>query len=286
MCLWPSSDANTTTGPERAGAHAPVYPMFKNLALARPLAVIDLETTGVNPQTDRIVELSVLKLLPDGRTHVTRRVNPGVPIPAEASEVHGIYDADVEGEPAFAEVAGGLMVLLDGCDLCGFNIRRFDLRVLHAEFRRAGLTLPLAGRAVIDPLQIFHARERRDLAAAVQFYLGREHAGAHSAAADTAATADVLDAMLGRYRDLPRGVAELFQHFKDPNEVDSTGCFTRVEGQVRFAFGKYRGQPLAAVAARSPDYLEWMLDQDFFEDTKVVVRQALAARREARCVRG
>ncbi len=113
--------------------------MLKNLALTRPLAVIDLETTGVNPQTDRIVEACVLKLLPaGGKKQITRRLNPGIPIPAEASAVHGIFDADVAGEPAFAAVAGSLMDLLDGCDLCGFNIRRFDLRVLHAEFQRAG----------------------------------------------------------------------------------------------------------------------------------------------------
>lgn len=251
--------------------------MFKNLALTRSLAVLDLETTGVNPQTDRIVEVSVLKILPDGeKRHVTRRLNPGIPIPAEASEVHGISDADVASEPGFGAVAKSLLQLLDGCDLCGFNIRRFDLRLLHAEFQRAGLTFPLAGRAVIDPLHIFHSRERRDLVAAVQFYLGREHAAAHSASADAVATAEVLDAMLERYDDLPRGVADLFQHFKDPNEVDSNGFFTRVEGQIRFAQGKYRGQPLHSVARDHPDYLQWMLGQDFFEDAKAVVREALS----------
>lgn len=144
--------------------------MFKNLFLTRPLAVIDLETTGIHPQTDRIVEMSVLKLLPaGGKRQITRRLNPGIPIPKETSAIHGIFDADVASEPAFAAVASSLLELLDGCDLCGFNIRRFDLRVLHAEFQRAGLTLFLTGRAIIDLLQIFHARERRDLGAAVQF---------------------------------------------------------------------------------------------------------------------
>jgi DNA polymerase-3 subunit epsilon len=251
--------------------------MFTNLTLTRPLAVIDLETTGVNPQMDRIVEVSVLKAFPDGtKKHVTRRLNPGIHIPPEASEVHGIYDADVASAPTFAEVADRMLNFLDGCDLCGFNIRRFDLRMLHAEFLRAGRTLPLAGRAIIDPLQIFHARERRDLTAAVQFYLGREHDEAHSAAADVVAAAEVLDAMLERYKDLPREVEGLFECLKDPNEVDSNGFFTRVDGQIRFALGKHRGQPLSAVAASNPDYLQWMLAQDFFEDTKSVVRDALS----------
>jgi DNA polymerase-3 subunit epsilon len=254
--------------------------MLKNMPLTRPLAVIDLETTGVNPQTDRIVVVSVLKVMPTGTArHVTLRLNPGVPIPPEATDIHGISDADVAGEPTFADVAGDLLGLLDGCDLCGFNIRRFDLRVLHAEFQRAGMTLLLGGRAVIDLLQIFHARERRDLAAAVQFYLGREHVGAHSAAVDVTATVEVLDAMLEMYDDLPRGVADLWQHFKDPNDVDSNGCFTQVEGQIRFAFGKYRGQPLNTVVREHPDYLQWMLGQDFFENAKAVVRDALSRQR-------
>lgn len=250
--------------------------MFAHLTLERPLAIIDLETTGTNPQQDRIVELSVLKVTPSGRREQTTwRVKPGVPIPAEASAVHGIFDADVAGEPQFEVIAPDVAALLAGCDLCGFNILRFDLKVLHAEFRRVGLSLPLAGRAVIDPLQIYHARERRDLGAAVRLYLGREHDGAHSAAADAFATAEVLDAMLGRYADLPRGVADLYQHFKDPKAADSSGCFTRIDGEVRFAFGKYRGQPLDAVAREQPGYLRWMLEQDFFDDTKALVRRAL-----------
>lgn len=251
--------------------------MFTNLTLTRPLAVVDLETTGVNPQTDRIIEVSILKVFPDGGTqHVTRRLNPEMPIPPDASAVHAIHDIDVAFEPVFAELADELLELLDGCDLCGFNIRRFDLRMLNTEFQRAGIAFPLSGRAIIDPLQIFHARERRDLTAAVQFYLGREHVGAHSAAMDVAATAEVLDAMLERYEDLPREVADLFEHLKDPNEVDSSGNFNRVDGQIRFAFGKYREQLLAAVAASNPDYLHWMLGQDFFEDTKSVVHEALS----------
>jgi DNA polymerase-3 subunit epsilon len=251
--------------------------MLRNLTLARPLAVIDLETTGTDPKQDRIVEISVLKILPDGQqVHRTRRLNPGVPIPAAATAVHGISDADVAGEPRFAQVAGGLLAFLDGCDPCGYNLKRFDLRVLCGEFARAGRQFVLEGRAVLDPMEIFHRCQPRDLAAAVRTYLGREHDGGHSAAADVVATAEVLDAMLARHADLPRDVAGLHQHFTDPDRVDSDGFFRWVEGTVRVMRGIHRGAPLDALAAASPGYLGWMLTRPFFEDTKQVVRQALA----------
>jgi DNA polymerase-3 subunit epsilon len=251
--------------------------MLRNLTLARPLAVLDLETTGTDPRTDRIVEISVLKILPDGqRLHRTRRLNPGIPIPAAATAVHGISDADVAGEPRFEQLAGGLLAFLDGCDLCGFNLKRFDLRVLYGEFARAGRSLVLEGRAVLDPMEIFHRCQPRDLAAAVRTYLGREHQGGHAAAADAAATIEVLDAMLARHADLPRDVAGLHQHFADPDRIDSDGFFRRVEGTVRVMRGIHRGAPLDALAAANPGYLEWMLTKPFCEDTKQVVRQALA----------
>jgi DNA polymerase-3 subunit epsilon len=253
--------------------------MFNYLVLHKPLAILDLETTGTEPQTDRIVEISVLKALPDGRQrHRNQRINPGIPIPAAATDVHGIADADVADEPAFEDIATELRVFLDGCDLCGFNLKRFDLRLLYAEFKRAGQPLSLEGRAILDLMEIFHAREPRDLAAAVRFYCGREHEGAHRAAADTCAAAEVLDAMLARYADLPRTVPGLDQHLKNPNAADSAGHFIRIEGEIRFAFGKYRGQPLAAVARMRPDYLQWMLGQDFFDDTKALVKAALRGR--------
>jgi DNA polymerase-3 subunit epsilon len=252
--------------------------MFKYLLLEKPLAIIDLETTGTVPQSDRIVEMGILKVTPDGRRcQRVLRLNPGVPIPASATEVHGITDADVAEKPRFVEVAADLITLLDGCDLGGFNLKRFDLRLLHAEFKRTGRPWSLEGRAIVDAMEIFFAYERRDLKAAVRFYCERDHENAHSAGADVRATAEVLDAMLERYGDLPRTIAGLHQHLKNPNAVDSSGYFVRVAGQVQFAFGKYRGQPLDAVARAKPDYLRWMLGQDFFEDTKAVVREALNA---------
>lgn len=253
--------------------------MIPNLTLRRPLAVLDLETTGVDTRTDRVVEISVLKVWPERRVEeYTRRLNPGVPIPREATAVHGIGDADVRDAPRFEDVADDLRARLDDCDLCGFNLKRFDLPLLAAEFRRAGCPFVLEGRALIDPQEIFHARERRDLTAAVRFYLGRDHDGAHGAAADVRATAAVLDAMLARYPDLRRDVEGLHGQFLDPRAVDPNGFFTRVGGEIRFAKGKHRGQPLAFIARTSPDYLEWMLAQDFFEDTKAIAREALRRR--------
>jgi DNA polymerase III subunit epsilon len=275
--LWAGRGAWPDVGERNKSCEGDVA-VFKNLVLEKPLAIIDLETTGTDTQNDRIVEIGILKVAPDGgRLGRLFRINPGIPIPPAATNVHGITDQDVAEESCFADVATELLALLDGCDLCGFNLKRFDLRLLHAEFGRVRLQLQLTGRAILDVLEIFHTYEKRDLAAAVRFYCGRGHDNAHSAGADVEATAEVLDAMLARYEDLPRSAAELHQHFHDPNAVDSSGSFVRTAGQVHFAFGKHRGQPLDAVARAKPDYLKWMLAQDFFDDTKAVVRQALAA---------
>jgi DNA polymerase-3 subunit epsilon len=258
--------------------------MLTSISLEKPLAVIDLETTGTDVKNDRIVEISVLKIRPDGeRIHRTRRLNPGRPIPPEATAIHGITDADVAVEPRFEQVADALLAFLDGCDFCGFNLKRFDLRMLYGELSRTGRKLVLEGRAIIDPMEIFHRQEPRDLAAAVRTYLGRDHKGGHSAAADVLATIEVLNAMVARYPELPRSIAGLHQHFVDADRIDSDGFFRRVEGEVRFLKGKHRGSALAAVATNDPGYLEWMLNQDFFEDTKSVVRDALTiARAESR----
>jgi DNA polymerase-3 subunit epsilon len=250
--------------------------MFQNLPLERPLAVLDLETTGIDLKKDRIVEISVLKVMPGGLTeHHTERLNPGIPIPLEVIAIHGITDADVANAPRFEERADFLLALLEGCDLCGFNIKRFDLPLLYNEFVRVGRSFSLEGRSIIDPQEIFHNYEPRDLSAAVRFYLGRNHETRHEAAGDVLATAAVLDAMLTRYSDLPRDVPGLHAHFKTPGTIDSGGFFARVSGEVRFVKGKHRGEPLDAVARRSPDYLGWMLREIVFPDTQAIVRDAL-----------
>jgi DNA polymerase III subunit epsilon len=164
-----------------------------------------------------------------------------------------------------------LLAFLNNSDLCGFNLKRFDLKILVAEFNRVGRRFSLDGRALIDPMEIFHDRERRDLSAAVRFYCGREHSGAHGAATDVQATGEVLDAMLERYSDLPRVVEQLDATFRDPRAADIDGKFIgkfiRDGGRLIFNFGKHRGRSLEGVALESPDYLEWMLGGCFLDDT-------------------
>lgn len=230
---------------------------LRYLTLARPLAVLDLESTGTDPATDRVVELAVLTLRPDGSAEpYATRVHPGRVIPAAATAVHGITDADVRGAPTFAAVAPDLVRRLAGCDLAGFGLTGFDLPLLCAECARAGVPFDLAGRAVLDALAVYRRHEARTLSAAVAFYLGRDHAGAHGAAADAAAAAAVLDAQVGRY-GLPADPAALHASLA---EVDAAGKFRRgAGGGPVFAFGKHAGRPLADVARTDPGYLAWVL---------------------------
>ncbi len=246
---------------------------LSNLVLDRPLAVLDLETTGVDPAADRVVEVAVLTLLPGGKHELFhRRIHPGVPIPPAASAVHGITDADVIGSPTFAAVAPELFATLHGSDLAGFGIASFDLPLLAAEFARVRLPFRVAGRRVIDVLALYRRCHPRDLTSAVREYLGRDHADAHSAVADARATAEVLDRQVERHA-LPPAPAELHAALV---EVDVAGRFRREAGHVVFAFGKYSGQPLAGVAARDPGYLRWMLGRPFLDDAHDLVRRALA----------
>jgi DNA polymerase-3 subunit epsilon len=249
----------------------------EQLQLERPLILFDLETTGTDPSRDKVVEIAVLRLEPDGGRLVrTRRINPERPIPAEATAVHGIRDEDVRDEPPFRRIARGLLELLEGADLAGFNVRRFDVPLLDREFRECGLDLELAGRRIVDAMTIYHRKERRDLSAAVRFYLGREHEGAHGAEADLTATADVLDAQLERYPDLPRSVEELDAWTRPTRDaVDGQGKFVRRHDEIVFAFGKHRGRSLQEVAREAPDYLEWVVGSDFPEDAKEIVRRVL-----------
>jgi DNA polymerase-3 subunit epsilon len=251
--------------------------VLERLILRRPLAILDCETTSRDAASAKVVELSVLIVRPDGSVHHrTRRVDPEIPIPAAATRVHSITDEDVAGEPSFRLLAGGLLKLLAGCDLAGFNLRKYDLRVLDAEFRRAGRSLPLAGRRVVDAMEIYHAKEPRDLAAAVRFYLGRDHEGAHGAAADALATAEVLDAQLERYCDLPRDLEGLAAALQPVGSIDLGGCFRKdAEGEVVLNFGKHRDRALAELARAHPDYLRWMLAGGFLGDAKEIAADAL-----------
>jgi DNA polymerase-3 subunit epsilon len=253
-----------------------------HLVLTRPLVFIDLETTGLNPAVDRIVELSLVRLHPLGlRETMTRRVNPGVSIPPESSRVHGIVDADVADAPPFARIAPELLAFIGDADLAGFNIQRFDLPLLQRELGQAGLRFDLTGRAVVDAQVIYHRRVPRDLSAAYRLYCGKELSDPHTAQSDVEACAEILDAQLGAYPDLPRtpqGLSELFSPPRDPSAVDPGRKFLWKDGQAVFNIGKYKDRPLRDVAAEDPEYLRWILGTDFDPAVKDIVQNALEGR--------
>ncbi len=251
-----------------------MFEQFRHLKLRRSLVVLDTETTGPDPQADRLIDLGVVIVgLEGGVGRAAVRFDPGVPIPPAATAVHGITDADVAGYPPFAASAAGIAEALADHDLAGFNLKRYDLPLLLAEFARAGVSFDLTGRAVLDAQEIFFRREPRTLSAAIRFYCGEEHAAAHGALADAEAAARVLDAQLERYPDLPREAAALHDWFVD---VDLTGRFRREGDQVVFAFGKYRGRALAEVAKQDPGYLMWLSRQPLLPDASKLLGSALA----------
>jgi DNA polymerase-3 subunit epsilon len=253
--------------------------MILPFELDRPLAFLDLETTGLSTASDRIIELAVIRVTPQGDVlEAVRRFNPGIPIPPEATAIHGIADKDVVDEPPFSARAKSLSDLLEGCDLAGFNIRRFDLPLLLAEFKRAGVPFVIEGRRLIDSQVIFHREEPRDLSAAARYYLGRAHEEAHTALGDIRTTAAVLSAQLQKYPDLPRTLDGLHAYCDEvkPFQTELDRWFLRRDGELVFRRGKHRGNALGKIAATAPDYLRWMLGaEEMDEEVLRVVREAL-----------
>lgn len=247
---------------------------FRHLHLARPLVVLDLEATGTDPTRDRIVEIAAVQFTANlAPSRFVILLNPGVPIPPQATRVHGLTDHDVARAPAFAVVAPHLFAFLGYGDLAGYNLKGFDLPLLVAELTRCGFELDLSDRAVLDPMQIFFRYEPRDLTAALNFYCDRTPLTVHDALADAYAAAAVLDAQLGRHAQLPRTTGELHRAFA-PIDIQSRFAWGE-SGQVVFAFGKYAGQALEEIASQDPGYLRWMLGQAFLPDVKLLVRGAL-----------
>ena len=258
-------------------------PMQLPFELDRPLVFFDLETTGLDLKNDRIVELAFIKLTPQGDVlERVRRFNPGIPIPAEAAAIHGITDADVAEEVPFCRTARNLINLLEGCDLAGFNIKRFDLHMLIYEFRRCKVEFSLGGRRVLDMQTIFHREERRDLSAAARFYLEREHEEAHTALGDIRTSAAVLAAQLDKYEQVPRDLDGLHAYCEEfaPFRTEVDRWFSSPEEGRRFLRGKHKGQALSDIARDAPDYLRWMLGtDDMDEEVLAVVQEAVDATR-------
>ncbi len=258
-----------------------------NLNLVRPLAFIDLETTGIDVVNDRIVQIAVLKVLPNGKEIPTgRKINPTIPIPLEASKVHGIYDKDVQNEPVFAEIAQKLANFLNDSDFAGYNSNKFDIPLLLLEFSRAGIDFKLAGRNFIDVQTIFHKMEPRNLKAAYKFYCGKNLVGAHDALNDTLATYEVFKAQLQRYENVAyedkdgkisypiENHLETLASFTPFNLLDPTGKVVYDEqGREIFNFGKHKGKTLVEVFAQDSSYYDWIMNQDFSIFTKKAIKR-------------
>ena len=240
------------------------------LNLKRPVVFFDHETTGTKITNDRIVEISVVKVMPDGSEIVkTRRINPGCPIPAEATAIHHITDEDVKDEPEFRKVARSLADLFTGCDIAGFNSNRFDIPLLDQEFQRAGVDFDFGKARFIDVQTIFHKKEPRTLVAAYKFYCGKDLTEAHSASADTMATYEVLKAQLERYDDLPNDIAALSEYASQNRNVDFMGRLVYDEQRREIInFGKYKGRIAEEVLKNDPGYYSWIMQGDFTKNTK------------------
>ena len=243
------------------------------LNLKKPLIVFDLETTGVNITKDRIVEISYIKVMPDGTEEAkTIRVNPGMHIPEEATAIHHITDEDVKDAPAFKDIARSLSRVFEGCDIAGFNSNRFDIPLLMEEFLRAGVEFDVSKRKFIDIQTIFHKMEQRTLVAAYKFYCHKDLNDAHSASADTRATYEVLKAQLDHYPSLQNDVTFLSKFSSQNRNVDLAGRIVLNDHDVEvFNFGKYKGQPVAEVLKKDCGYYGWMMQGDFPQNTKNVL---------------
>lgn len=247
-----------------------------NLQLTRPLAFIDLETTGVNIGADRIVEIAIVKIMPDGTKTVKRRLlNPQMPIPASSSDVHGITDAMVKDAPTFKDVANEVKQFLENCDLGGYNSNRFDIPMLVEEFLRIGLEFSTDGRKMVDVQRVFHMMEQRTLSAAYKFYCNKNLEGAHSAEADADATWEVLDAQVARYPTIGNTVDSIVKFTGEDDIIDFARRLVRVNGVEVFNFGKHKGRPVADVLKAEPQYYDWMMKGDFAMNTKQKLTEIL-----------
>ncbi len=253
------------------------------LKLKRPIVFFDLETTGVDTAHDRIVEISMIKIMPDGERIVkTRKLNPEMHIPEAATAVHGITDEDVKDCPRFAQVAKSLAQFLTGCDFGGFNSNRFDMPVLVEEFLRAGVDVDFKRRRFVDVQNIFHKMEQRTLVAAYKFYCDKDLTDAHSAEADTLATYEVLKAQLDRYPELENDIDALADFSSRGETADYAGRVYDDKGSEVFGFGKYKGRRVEDIFEQDPSYYTWMMNGDFPLYTKKVITEIRLRKKNGR----
>lgn len=250
----------------------------KKLNLERPIIFFDLETTGTNVTHDRIVEMSYIKVYPDGtKEERTRRINPEMPIPAASTAIHHITDADVADEPTFRQIAKSLLTIFEGCDIAGYNSNKFDVPVLMEEFGRCGINFDISGRRFIDVQNIFHKMEQRTLVAAYRFYCGKNLEDAHSATADTRATLEVLKSQLDRYPDLENDVEKLAEFSRQGRNLDLAGRIVlNDKDEPVFNFGKHKGKRVCDVLRTEPSFFAWIMQGEFSRNTKDVLMQLKA----------
>lgn len=250
--------------------------LFMKLELQRPLAIIDLETTGVNVSTDRIVEIAIVKIQIDGSRQVKRKlINPEMLIPEGASAVHGITNEMVKDAPTFKQAANEIRQFLEGCDLAGYNSNRFDIPMLVEEFLRAGQAIDFSKSRFVDVQRIFHQMEQRTLSAAYKFYCDKNLDGAHSAEVDATATWEILLAQLDRYPQLGTTVESILKSTGEEQVVDFARRFVFENGVEVFNFGKHKGKPVAEVLKQEPQYYDWMMKGDFPLHTKQKLTEIL-----------
>jgi len=252
--------------------------MFK-WKLTRPLAVFDIEATGLNVRADRIVQLCIIKIMPDhSRITYETLINPQRPIPPETTEIHGIKDEDVANCRTFPELAGELDAFLKDCDLGGFNVARFDIPMLTEEFFKAGIKFDIDSRNIVDAQRIYHKKVPRDLEAALSYYCGEMHIDAHDAKADVLATIRVLESQIEKYSDLKNmTISDLADYctIRKTDWVDRTGKLKWAKGEVVINFGKKQGISLRDLINNEKSFIKWMLNSDFPRDTKEILENAL-----------
>lgn len=245
------------------------------LNLKNPIVFFDIESTGLNVATDRIVEISIVKINPDGSEEIkTRRINPTIPISPEAQQVHGISNEDVKDEPTFAQIAKSLAKWMEGCDIAGYNSTKFDIPLLSEEFLRAGVDFDFRKRKLVDVQNIFHKMEQRTLKAAYKFYCQKNLENAHSAEADTLATYEILKAQLDKYPELQNDIKFLADFSTKSKLMDYAGRIVYNEKDVPvFNFGKHKGKAVKDVLTFEPSYYNWMMNGDFTLDTKKILTE-------------